>query len=54
MHLLLAATLALFNPHAHLLDDAYYTRLLPGIWRAGEGLTYGSLPTNGFQPLYAF
>jgi len=54
MHLLLAATLALFNPHAHLLDDAYYTLTVARHLAAGEGLTYGSLPTNGFQPLYAF
>lgn len=54
IHLALAAAIALANPHAHLLDDAYYTLTIARHIATGEGITYGGLPTNGFQPLYAF
>jgi Dolichyl-phosphate-mannose-protein mannosyltransferase len=53
-HFALTALMALGNPHLHLLDDAYYTLTIARNIAGGAGITYGGLPTNGFQPLYGF
>lgn len=53
VHFVLTAALALLNPHVHLLDDAYYTLTIARNIAAGDGITYGGVPTNGFQPLFA-
>jgi 4-amino-4-deoxy-L-arabinose transferase-like glycosyltransferase len=54
LHLLLLSLLALFNPHALLIDDAYYSLTIARNMATGQGISYGGFPTNGFQPLYAF
>lgn len=53
-HLVLSGTLILFNPHAHWLDDGYYTLTIARNIGQNMGITYGGFPTNGFQPLYGF
>ncbi len=54
LHLAITGALALVNPHALLIDDAYYTLTIARNIATGQGITYGGFPTNGFQPLYAF
>ena len=54
VHLALSAALALFNPHVHWLDDAYYTMTIARNIAQGDGISYGGFPTNGFQPLLGF
>ncbi|NLH50939.1 MAG: hypothetical protein GX444_20380 [Myxococcales bacterium] len=54
IHLVLTASLALDNPHVHLLDDAFYTLTVARNLAAGQGFSYGGFPTNGVQPLLAF
>lgn len=54
VHLLLTCSLAVVNPHVHVIDDAYYTLTIARNIAQGEGISYGGYPTNGFQPLYAF
>ena len=35
-----------------LIDDAYYYLSIARHLAGGEGITYGGIPVNGFQPLY--
>ena len=54
VHFALYVYIALFRPMAFLLDDAYYSLTVAANIAAGNGITYGGFPTNGFQPLYSF
>ncbi len=54
VHVALTGALALANPHALLLDDAYYSLTVARNLATGQGFSYGGFPTNGVQPLYSF